>query len=85
MSMQNDPNPVLEKAGVPWYDSNSACLVLAAAMFVVVLFGIDGINVARRISGYASYAWVPVLLVIAGLFVCVSCVTRLIRRYARGG
>ncbi len=78
--MKKNSRPVLKKTALPWYDSNLSCLILAAAMIAVVLFGIDGIRVARRISGYEAYSWIPLLLVMGGLFVFASCVTRMIRR-----
>jgi hypothetical protein len=85
LNMQSDVKPVFRKAVSPWYDSNTACLILAAFMLVVVLCGICGIRVACGTRGYEGYVWIPVLLVIFGLFVCVSCLTRVIRRCAEGG
>ncbi len=79
--MQIDQNPVFRKAIVPWHDSDAACMIKTAVMFLVLLFSIDGIKVARQIDEFNAYIWVPVLLTLLCLGVCVSNIARLARRY----
>jgi len=79
--MQVDHSPVFRKAIVPWHDSDAACMVKAAIMILVLLFGIDGIKIARQFDAFNAYAWVPVLLSLMSLSLCVSNIIRLIRRY----
>lgn len=81
--MQFDQNLVLRKAVVPWYDSDIACKITAVCMFVVLLFSIEGIILARQVIEYKGYQWVPALLAILSLTVFLSTITRLIlRRYS---
>ena len=79
--MQVDLSPVFRKAIVPWHDSDAACMVMSAIMLLVFLFGIDGIKIARQIDAFNSYVWIPVLLSLMSLSVCVSNIIRLIRQY----
>ena len=79
--MQVDQSPVFRKAIVPWHDSDAACMVKSAVMFVVLLFGIDGIKVARQFDAFNAYVWVPVLISTMSFSVCVSNIIRLIRRH----
>jgi hypothetical protein len=81
--MQFDQNLVFRKAVVPWYDSDTACAITSACMFVVFLFSVEGIILARKVSEYLSYQWIPVLLAALSLTVLISTLTRLIiRRYS---
>ena len=79
--MRLDPNPVYRKIITPWYDSELVSLVAIASMFLVFLFAMVGISVARETSEYHGYTWVPVLLVIMSTSVIVSITVRLIIRY----
>ena len=81
--MQIDKSPFFRKALVPWYDTNSACLVKSAAMVVVALFGADGLHVAGKIDAYHHYTWVPVVLLMLSLAVLVINVGRLVQRHIR--
>jgi hypothetical protein len=81
--MQIDQNLVFRKAVVPWYDSDTACVIIAVCMFVVFLFAVIGIHMARQISQYQEYQWVPILLAGLSVTVLVSTLIRLmIRRSA---
>ena len=80
--MRLGQNPVYRKVIVPWYDSEIACLVVIAVMFIVFLFGFVGISVARETTEYRSFVWVPVLVVTLSGAVILSTTIRLIRRYA---
>ena len=80
--MRLDQNPVYRKVIVPWYDSEIACLVLIALLFVVFLFGFMGISVASESIFYGSSIWVPIVLVVLSGGIILSITIRLIRRYA---
>ena len=80
--MRLDQNPVYRKVIVPWYDSEIACLIVIALMFIVFIFGFIGISVARETTEYRSFVWVPVLVVTLSGAVILSTTIRLIRRYA---
>ncbi len=80
--MRLDQNPVYRKVIVPWYDSEIACLVLIAFLFVVFLFGFIGISVVSESISYGSYIWVPIVLVVLSGGVILSLTIRLVRRYA---
>jgi hypothetical protein len=81
--MRIDPNPMFRKAIVPWYDSETACLIVIVFMFLVFLFGFAGISVARDQAEYLEYLWIAILIVILSGTVIVSTTVRLVKRYAR--
>jgi hypothetical protein len=81
--MEFDQNLVFRKAIVPWYDTETACAITAACMFVVFIFSVQGIILARQASEYWDYQWIPVLLAVLSLAVFLSTLARLIiRRYS---
>jgi GMP synthase-like glutamine amidotransferase len=82
--MRLDQNPVFRKVIVPWYDSETACLILVVCISLVLLFGFAGVSVARENAGYREYIWVPVALIVLSAWVIVSITIRLIRRYFQG-
>ena len=79
--MRIDQNPVFRKAIVPWYDSETACMILIVFMFLVCLFGFAGISVARANVEYNQYIWIAVLLVVLSGVVIISTTIRLIKRF----
>jgi len=79
--MQIDKSPFFRKAIIPWYATNTACLIKTMVMFVFVLFGLDGIKVAKQMEAYNHYVWVPLLLLVLSGIVFVTNLIRLIRRY----
>ena len=79
--MSQDKNPVFRKAIIPWYDSTRTCWVLVGFLLAVVVFGQAGIDAALTSPAYASFVWVPLLLVILGLGVTALILIRLLRRY----
>ena len=81
--MRIDPNPMFRKVIVPWYDSETACLIVIVFMFLVFLFGFAGISVAREQTEYVEYIWIAILLVILSGAVIVSTTVRLVKRYVR--
>ena len=81
--MRLGQNPLFRKAIVPWYDSETACLIVILFLVVVFLFGLAGISVARDNSVYREHMWVAVLLAVLSGGVVVSTSIRLITRYVR--
>ncbi len=81
--MRIEQNPMFRKVIVPWYDSETACLIVIVFMFLVFLFGFAGISVAREQLEYLEYIWIAILLVIMSGAVIVSTTIRLIKRYAQ--
>lgn len=73
--------PMYRKVFVPWWDSEVACLLVIAFMFVVFLFGMMGISVAHESLEYRSFVWVPAAIVVLSAAVILSTTIRLIRRY----
>ena len=77
-----DQNPVFRRIIVPWYDSETLCLVVIIIMLLVFLFGIAGISVAGEDPEYHSYRWIAILITILSGGVILSTTVRLIKRYA---
>lgn len=78
--MPLDQNPVHRKIIIPWYDSDSVCLITVVIMLMVCLFGFTGISVAQEEPALARYMVIPIILVALSGGVIVSITIRLIRR-----
>ena len=65
--MQLDDSPLYRKTIIPWYDSETACLLVVVIMFPVVIFALCGIKVADEHAQYRAFVWLPVLLAIIGV------------------
>ena len=76
-----EQKPFFRKVIIPWYDSETACLILIVFMFLVCLFGFAGISVARANVEYSQYIWIAVLLVVLSVVVIISTTIRLIKRF----
>lgn len=81
--MRLDQNPVFRKPIVPWYDSETACLIVIIGMFLVFVFASAGVAVAREQVHYRAHLWVPALLMLLSSAVIISTTLRLINRYAQ--
>jgi|TARA_B100001964_G_C14128141_1_gene551553 hypothetical protein len=79
--MRLDEKPIFRKIIFPWYDSKTACLLLALFMVLVFLFGIVGLSVSSEIVEYNGFIWVPILLLLLSGWVIVSTMIRLIKRF----
>ena len=79
--MPSDRNPVFRKAIIPWYHSKTAYFVVIFFMLQVLLFGIAGISVARNVSQYRGYIWLPILLVALSGVLIISTTIRFVKRY----
>lgn len=80
-TMRLDQNPVFRKVIVPWYDSETACLVLIILMTLVFLFGFAGLSISQEDPRFMPYLWVPALLMLMSAGVVVSITVRLLKRY----
>ncbi len=79
--MRFDEKPIFRKIIVPWYDSETTCLLLILFMVLVFLFGIAGLSVSSEIVEYNDFIWVPILLILLSGWVVVSTMIRLIKRF----
>jgi len=79
--MRLDQNPVFRKVIVPWYDSETACLIVIFFMALVLLFALTGSSVAYGNPVYHRYRWVPILLITLSGGVILSLSVRLLKRY----
>ena len=79
--MLNKKKPFFRKVIVPWYDSETACLIVIVFMLLVCLFGLAGISVARENVEYNQYIWIAFLLVVLSGMVIISTTIRLIKRF----
>jgi hypothetical protein len=75
---------LFRKAFIPWYDTESAMVLILAFAVVVLLFSIAGVAAALDTPGYHGYIWVPCLLGTLSLVVTISTMIRLIRRGSAG-
>ena len=79
--MPSNKIPVFRKAANPWYQSKMIYGITITLMMLVLLFGLVGISVTRKIEQYHEYVWIPVVLVVLSSGVMVSAIIRLIRRH----
>lgn len=79
--MRLDQNPVFRRIIVPWYDSETACLIVIVLTSLVFLFGFIGLSVAQEDRLFQAYRWVPMVLMLLSGAVVVSLAVRLIKRY----
>ena len=79
-----EKSPFFRKVIVPWYDSETVCLVTIILMVALFWFGVLGIWVARESETYYSweYLWVPIGIVAMSCVVIVTTTFRLIKRFA---
>jgi hypothetical protein len=74
-------SPVFRKAVIPWYNSKTAYIIVIALMFLVCLFSLAGISVARKYPEYNGYVWVPISLLVMSAGIVITTTVRLINRY----
>ena len=79
--MPSEKSPVFRKPVIPWYQSKTAYSVTIIIMLVVFLVGLAGISVSREIDEYNGYLWIPAVLVILSVWLMITNIIRLIRRY----
>ena len=82
--MQLDHNSFYKNSIIPWYDSNTLCLVIILLMGSVLAFAGIGVWVAMTEGDYAAHVWSPATL--AGISGCVmfKTVFRMIGRSRQG-
>ena len=81
--MAVEQNPIYRKPIVPWYDSNTACVLYMVFMFFVILFGLCGAAVAFETQEYRSHGWIAALLTGLSGWIFLSVGFRLSRRRVR--
>jgi len=81
--MYSNKNPVFRKAIIPWYNSNTAYIIVIVFMLMVLLFALAGISVANAYPAYKSYVWVPAILLVFSAGIIITTMARLIKRYPR--
>ncbi|QTA78887.1 Uncharacterized protein dnl_11340 [Desulfonema limicola] len=79
--MQIENGAAHKKNEIPWYDSETICLITLIFLYFVFFFGISGISVVREYHEYYKHIWVPVLLMIMSGITIISITLRLIGRF----
>jgi len=79
--MPSEKSPFFRKPVIPWYQSKTAYSITIVIMLVVFLVGLAGISVSREIDEYNGYLWIPAVLVILSVWLMITNIIRLIRRY----
>ncbi len=79
--MALESKPMFRKVIYPFYDSETACIVIIILMLLILMFSIAGISVAREEPQYNGYVWVPVILAIMSAIILLSAAIRLIKHY----
>ena len=79
--MRYDQKPVYRKLIVPWYDSETVCVIVIVFMLLVFFFALAGITVAAEKVEYHTHIWLPSILMLLSSAVIISTVIRLIKRY----
>ena len=79
--MRYDQKPVYRKLMVPWYDSETVCVIVIVFMLLVLFFALAGITVASEKVEYHTHIWLPVTLALLSSAVIISTVIRLVKRY----
>ena len=78
--MRYDEKPVYRKLIVPWYDTNTACLLVIVFMLLVFFFGLVGVSVAGENTEQYSKIWLPILLIVMSSAIIITTVIRLAKR-----
>ena len=81
--MPSNKNPVFRKAIIPWYNSNTAYIIVIVFMLLVLLFALAGISVVNEYPAYNGYVWVPAILIVCSAGIIIIAIIRLIKRYTR--
>ncbi|MFO7665379.1 MAG: hypothetical protein R6V76_02025 [Desulfobacterales bacterium] len=79
--MSLESKPMFRKAIYPFYDSQTACIIIIILMLLILIFSIAGISVAREEPQYNGYVWVPVTLAIMSAVILLPATIRLIKHY----
>lgn len=79
--MSLESKPMFRKMIYPFYDSETACIVIIILMLLILMFSIAGISVAQEVPHYNGYVWVPVVLAIMSAIILLPAAIRLIKHY----
>ncbi len=80
----DEQHPVFRKEIAPWYDSETACIMVIVFMILVFLYGVAGVSTALELAEFHTIIWMPILLVASSAAVIASIVFRLVKRYTAG-
>ncbi|MGD9973999.1 MAG: hypothetical protein AB7S77_13140 [Desulfatirhabdiaceae bacterium] len=81
--MSLNARPVFRRILTPWYDSDTTCLVVVAAMGAALVFGLAGMLTVFEIQSYRRFAWIPLLVSLLSGGVLVSTTIRMIIRHVQ--
>lgn len=81
--MPSDKSPVFRKEIIPWYNSNTAYIIVIVFLLLVFLFAIVGISVTKEDPAYNHYVWVPIILLVLSSGIIITTIARLIKRHTR--
>ena len=73
--------PIFRKVVYPFYDTETASIIIIIIMMLVILFGITGIIVAVESPEYIGCIWVPLLLVCLSFLIFILELVRFIKNY----
>ncbi len=73
--------PIFRKVVYPFYDTETACIIIIITMLLIILFGITGIVVAIENAQFSDYIWVPVFIVFLSSLVFISELIRYIKHH----
>jgi uncharacterized integral membrane protein len=79
--MRYDQKPIYRKLIVPWYDSETVCVIVIVFMLLVFFFSLAGVSVASENVEHHPHLWLPIILVLLSSAVIISTVIRLVKRY----
>ena len=69
-----------KKYDIPWYASDTICLILIVIMAFIFIFGLIGLNVSQTIPEYNEMKIIPLALSFLSVFIMLTTIIRLIRR-----
>lgn len=81
MSITPDQNPLFRRIILPWYDTDTACVLTGVFLLLVFLFALAGVSVAFETPDGGRRAWVPAALLIFSAAGIASVCLRLFRRH----
>jgi hypothetical protein len=73
--------PMFRKVIYPFYESETACIIIITVTLILIIFSMAGISVAREEPKFNDYVWVPVTLLIMSLAILIPAAIRLTKQY----
>jgi len=75
------PNVVHRKIVVPWYETETVCIITIGLMTPALLFAIVGVVTAIDNASCQEHIWAPATLLVLSASIILSISVRLVRRY----